>query len=496
MPQHPSAPSSNSPEDVGRTQGISLIGLVALVISSAIGSGVFALSTDISKAAAPGPALIAWVLCGVGFMALASTFGRLSLERPELHGLAAYAREGFGPFIGFVSGWGYWLSIWMGIVAFGVMLATTLGYFFDPFAHGLTVWSIVVISVLNWFLVLLVNRGVEQASVLNAVVMVCKLVPIFAFIATMVLVFRPATFTADFWGNLAGNLSAGATSANAGAAGTHPAGIPQQVVNCLMVMMWVFVGMEGATVLGHRARRKSDVSRATVLGSIALVAIYVAASILPYGYLTREELMRIAAPSMPYLFERVVGPWGGAFISIGLIVSIFGASLSYTMLSSETMNEMAQMKLLPSMFSRLNTFGAPTACLFTTGAMVQALAIVMLFSQAAYQFAYSLCTASIVISWSLAAAFHVKSTWGRAGSGTLAALFACVFLAVAVIVAGAQLLMLCCIAYVPGIAFYVIARREHNAESVLTPREKIIALAISLTAVAAIIGLAAHLIVI
>ena len=480
--------ASTASDHLPRTQDISLLGLVALVISSAIGSGVFALSTDISAAAAPGPALIAWLLCGVGFMALASTFGRLSLERPQLHGLAAYAREGFGPFVGFVSGWGYWLSIWMGIVAFGVMLATTLGYFFDPFAHGLTVWSIVVISVLNWFLVLLVNRGVEQASVVNAIVMVCKLVPIFAFIVVMALVCRPETFTADFWGNLANNLG----SSRAEAPGT----VPEQIVNCLMVMMWVFVGMEGATVLGHRARRKEDVSRATVLGSIALVVIYVAASILPYGYLPREELMQVGTPSMPYLFARVVGPWGGAFISIGLIVSIFGASLSYTMLSSETMNEMAQMKLLPSVFARMNTYGAPTACLFTTGAMVQALAIVMLFSQAAYQFAYSLCTASIVISWSLAAAYHVKAAWGRQRAGVLPALFACVFLVAAVLIAGAQLLMLCCIAYVPGIAFFVIARREHEAEDILTPREKVIALIISLTAVAAIIGLAAHLIVI
>ena len=76
-----------------------------LVISSSIGSGVFALSTDISAAAAPGAAIIAWAITGVGFIALANTFGRLSLERPDLDGIVAYAKEGFGPFLGFVSGW-------------------------------------------------------------------------------------------------------------------------------------------------------------------------------------------------------------------------------------------------------------------------------------------------------------------------------------------------------------------------------------------------------
>lgn len=511
-----------------KAHGISLIGLIALVISSAIGSGVFALSTDISAAASPGGALVAWGLCGVGFIALASTFGALSLERPDLHGLSAYAKEGFGPFVGFVSGWGYWLSIWMGIVAFGVMLATTLGYFFEPFAHGLTVWSIVVISLLDWGLVLLVNRGVEKASVLNAIVMVCKLVPIACFILAMIILFDPALFTADFWGDVAN--SAGGEGA--------PGGLPAQVVGCLMVMMWVFVGMEGATVLGHRARRAADVSRATVLGGIALVVIYAAASVLPYGFLPRGELMHVAAPSMPYLFERAVGSWGGAFISIGLIVSIFGASLSYMMLSSETMSEMAQMRLLPGIFGHMNTYGAPTASLVTTGAMVQVLAVVMLFSQAAYQFAYSLCTASIVISWSLAAAFQVKCAWGRrrgvVGSGVpgaaggvvasgelgavgelgvageaeaaprargvlgplVAAGFSCAFLVAAVLISGAQLLLLCCIAYVPGIIFYIMARRQHGAERIMSTREWLVALGICLAATAAIIGLATQVITI
>ena len=270
-------------------RGIGLMGLIALVISSSIGSGVFALSTDISAAAAPGAAIIAWAITGVGFIALANTFGRLSLERPDLDGIVAYAKEGFGPFVGFVSGWGYWLSIWIGNVAFGVMLATAIGYFFPPFSEGLTVGAVIFISVVNWLIVLLVNRGVEEASVVNVIVMICKLVPIFVFIVAMILVFSFDVFTADFWGTLANNLG----DADA------PGDVPTQIINCFMVMMWVFVGMEGASVLGHRARNKADVSRATILGVAALVVIYVAASVLPYGYLPREELMRLGSPSMP-----------------------------------------------------------------------------------------------------------------------------------------------------------------------------------------------------
>lgn len=467
--------------DAPRKKGIDLLGLIALVISSSIGSGVFALSTDISAAAAPGPALIAWLVTGIGFMELATTFGRLSIVQPKLDGIVAYARAGFGPFVGFVSGWGYWLSIWIGNVAFGVMLVTAIGYFYPPFAGQLGIPGVAFISIVNWLIILLVNRGVEEASAINAIVMVCKLVPIFAFIVAMIRVFRLDVFTADFWGNIANNLR------EPGAPGL----IGTQVVNCFMVMMWVFVGMEGASVLGHRAQRKSDVSRATILGCTALVIIYVAASILPYGYLTREELMALGSPSMPYIFEHVVGPWGGAFISGGLIISIFGAWLSYTILASEAMCGMAQMKLLPSIFSHLNTYSAPTACLFTTGIMIQILSIVMLLSEEAYQFAYSLCTASIVISWTLATAYMVKLGHDERGSGAVTrkdialAGFSVVFLVIAVALSGIQQLMLCCIAYVPGIVFYIMARKEQGLR-VFTPLERAIAIFIALVALAMI----------
>lgn len=476
--------------DQSRTKacrGIGLMGLIALVISSSIGSGVFALSSDIAQAAAPGPALIAWIVVGIGFMALATTFGRLSTERSDLSGLIDYAREGFGNFAGFISGWGYWLSIWIGAVAFGVMFITALGYFIPALQGNLGIPGVIIISVVNWLLVTLVNRGVEEASIVNAIVMCCKLIPIFVFIVAMVFVFDGTVFTEDFWGTLHNNIMDGA--------GTGTGGVPQQIVNCLMVMMWVFVGMEGATVLGHRARDRRDVSRATVLGCTALVVIYVAASILPYGFLPRVEIAAIGSPSMPLIFSLVAGDTGGAFITAGLLVSILGAWLSYTMLASEAMLELAQMKLLPSSFAEINVNGAPTFTLIATGAMIQLLAIVMMFSHEAYQFAYSLCTASIVVSWALAAAYMVRYAGAHRDepgmrTARIVATFACIFLVVAVALAGLHLLALCCVAYVPGILFYTRARHQYGDKSPLSRNEKLIAALITIAAIAALILLA------
>ena len=451
-----STPTETTPATEAPHKGIGLMGLIALVISSSIGSGVFALSTDISAAAAPGAAIVAWILTGVGFIALGTTFGRLSLARPDLRGIVAYAEEGFGRFVGFVSGWGYWLATWIGNVAFAVMLCTAIGYFYPPFAGELTVPAVIFMSVVNWFIILLVNHGVEEASVVNAIVMVCKLVPIFAFIVTMIFVFSFDVFTADFWGTLANNMGGE----------TAPGDLGTQIVNCLMVMMWVFAGMEGATVLGHRANKKSDVSRATVLGCVSLVIIYVAASVLPYGFLTRDELMELGSPSMAYIFQEAVGPWGGAFISGGLAISIMGAWLSYTMLAAEAMSSLGKMELVPSLFAKFNKHGAPTACLIATGLMIQLLCIVVLFSDAAYQFAYSLTTAAIVISWALASAYMVKWAWPKRHEGQMGSLVlglvATIYLVVAILLAGVNLLMMCCILYIPGMVAYLMACREYK----------------------------------
>ncbi len=57
--------------------------------------------------------LIAWVIVGFGILMLALSLNNLLMKEPELEGIFSYAEKGFGPFAGFISGWGYWLSAWL-----------------------------------------------------------------------------------------------------------------------------------------------------------------------------------------------------------------------------------------------------------------------------------------------------------------------------------------------------------------------------------------------
>ncbi|MEA5021148.1 MAG: basic amino acid/polyamine antiporter [Gordonibacter sp.] len=452
-----------------KKKGIALFGLIGMVISSCIGSGVFAITGQLARVASPGAALIAWGIVGVGFMMLALSLANLGAKRPDLHGIFQYAEEGFGPFAGFLSGWGYWLSAWLGNVAFATMLMSTLGYFFPAFLPGNTVPCIAIASVVMWLLTLLVIRGVESASFLNAIVMVCKVVSIAVFILFSLFLFNANVFTADFWGMLYNNAVAmGEVGPDAIALGD----IGTQVTNCLIIMMWTFIGVEGATVMSSRAKKKSDVGKATVIGLICLLLIYIGASVLPYGYLPYTEIAAMDYPAMLYVFDAMAPGWGGAFVSIAIIISVLGSWLSFTILPAETTSEMADRKLLPASWGKLNAKKSPQMSLLLVGACTQVFMLTLIFTADAYKFAFSMCTVAIVITWSLAAAFQVKYSLQNKQTGQLIiGLIAVLFQVVGVLFNGWSFLLLTCVGYIPGFFVYAKARKDQGL--VLSLAEKV-----------------------
>lgn len=112
---------------------LGLFALIALVIGSMIGGGAFNLASDMASGAGAGAILIGWIITGVGMIALAFSFQNLTTKRPDLDGgIFTYAREGFGHFMGFNSGWGYWFAALLGNVAYGTLLFSAVGYFIKP----------------------------------------------------------------------------------------------------------------------------------------------------------------------------------------------------------------------------------------------------------------------------------------------------------------------------------------------------------------------------
>ena len=124
-----SSPTSN--------EALSLRALVALVVGSMIGSGIFALPASFGRATGGLGAMIAWIIAGVGMLMLAFVFQTLSRRKPELDaGIYAYAKAGFGDYLGFASAAGYWIGCCLADVACLILIKATLGQFFPVFGDG------------------------------------------------------------------------------------------------------------------------------------------------------------------------------------------------------------------------------------------------------------------------------------------------------------------------------------------------------------------------
>ena len=425
-----------------------------------IGSGIFALPSQMASKAAPVPLLIGWAITGAGMLTVAFVFQTLARRKPQVDGgVYGYAREGFGNYIGFTSAFGYWASAWMGNVSYLVLLFATVDYFAPGvFTDGTTVPAIVGASILLWVMHYLILRGVQTAAFVNILVTIAKVVPILVFIGVAAIGFKAGLFTSDLWGHR--------TTID----GQPLGGTLTQVRNMMLITVWVFIGIEGAAVYSQRARSRRDVGRATVLGFLAVLTLLVAVNFLSYGLMAQAEVAGLPDPSMAGLLAQQVGSWGAAFISVGLIVSLLGALLAWIMLCAEILRIPAQEAVMPEALGRENAAGAPSSALWLTNGCVQVVLILTLIFESTYLSLVLLATSLILLPYLWSAAYHLllalrgetyEDGAGRVRDiviGSLALLYA-IWL---VIAGGLEYLLTAALLYSIGTLLYVKARREES----------------------------------
>ena len=439
--------------------------LTALVVGSMVGGGIFSIPQNTAASAGVGATALAWGITGVGMLALAFVFVNLALRQPQLDsGIYAYARASFGPFVGFSSAWGYWFMAVLGNVGYYVLLFSTLGHYWPVFGDGNTRVAVACASVMLWGTHALVLRGVREAALINQVTTAAKLVPLLLFVVLVALAFQPGVFQADVWGRANPRLGS----------------VLEQVRGMMLVTVWVFIGVEGASVYSAYARRRVDVGRATLTGFLFVLALLVAVSLLSMGVMAQPELAALKNPSMAYVLERAVGPWGAALISVGLFISLSGALLSWLMLSAETLYSAARDGAAPAWLARENARGAPAASLWLTSASVQLFLLVTLVSESTYLSLVNLGTAMILLPYTGAAghalnvalrgeSYHVGEGQRRRRDAAVSAL-ALLYALWLVYAGGVKYLLLGCLLYAPGALLYAWARREHG-RAVFSRRE-------------------------
>ena len=445
-----SVPASIIPAAAPSKLGLGL--LVALVVGSIVGSGIFGLPQNMAAGAGPAAILIGWGITGAGMLSLALVYQMIALRKPELNnGIYAYARATAGDYVGFNSAWGYWVSAWIGNVGYLVAAFAALSYFFPAFGEGNTTAAVVGASVVLWVVHALVLRGIQGAVVLNAVVTVAKVVPLALFIGILALAFRMDTFTSGFWGD-----------AKLGS-------LLDQVKSTMLVTVWVFIGIEGASVYSARSKSRADVGRATIIGFFITLALLMAVSLLSLGVMNQATLAGLKNPSMAGVLESVVGTWGAVLIYVGLIVSVGGGFLAWTLLAAESLFTPDGDGVMPKGLARQNTHGVPANAMWVTSLMVQLFLLVTLLSKASYLALISLSTAMILLPYLFSAIYGVVITVRREGAAdTIKPIdlpitaFATVYCAWLLYAAGPKYLLLSALLYVPGALVYVLAKREQK----------------------------------
>ena len=461
---------------------VSLPTLTAMVVGSMIGSGVFLLPRRFGTETGVFGAIIAWTIAGAGMLMLAFVFQRLAMRKPQLDaGIFAYAKAGFGDYVGFNSAIGYWASACAGNTSYWVLITATLSAVVPGFGAGDTVLAVVVSAIGVWSFVFLVLRGVKDAAVINYIVTIAKVVPILVFIVIAIIAFDAGVFSDNFWGDRDYSTES----------------LWNQVTGTMLITVFVFLGIEGASVYSRMARKREDVGRATVIGFLSVLSVFALVTLVSYGIMPQGELAGVDQPSMAAVLESIVGPWGSIFIRVGVIVSVLGAYLAWTLMAAEVLYIPATTADMPKFMARTNRHGAPMPALIMAAGLISLLLVALLFASDALDFMLDLTAALSLIPYLLAAAYALKLTatretyetgQSRATDMVIAAV-ATAYTVFLIYAAGVDKLLLSCILYAPAAVLYVIARRERRLK-VFKPAEAALFGVILLGAVAGVVSLA------
>lgn len=265
----------------------------------------------------------------------------------------------------------------------------------------------------------------------------------------------------------------------------------------MLVTVFVFIGVEGASVYSRYARKRSDVGVATTLGFVVVLGLMVLVTLLPYGALERPEIAAMRQPSMASVLESIVGPWGSVFVSAGLIVSVLGAYLAWSLICVEVLFCAAKNGDMPSVLGRENSNSVPAAALWLSNGVIQLFLISTLFSEDAFRLMVNLTSAMVLIPYLLVAAYgFLVAKRGETYNirpkerfrDLILAGAATVYTAFMIYAGGLKFLLLSAILYALGTALFFYARREQK-KPLFSPREWLVFIAVVAGCLVGIYGL-------
>ncbi|MFN7151696.1 MAG: amino acid permease [Microthrixaceae bacterium] len=333
----PVSPEAASPDPSGSPPGhrLSLTGATALIMGSIIGVGIFNLPSSL---AGYGPiSLFSMALTTVGALALALLFASLSKRLPADGGPYAYARVAFGNGLGFANAWSYWITAWAGNAAIAVGWVLYVEKFVNTGQNRLG--SVLLVLVGLWVPAAINLTGVRNMDWVQVATTVLKFAAL-AFVAIVGLFYiDTANFTP--W-NVSGESAMAAIGGG------------------MAIALFSYLGVEVAAVAAGKVKDPDrNVSRATVMGTVASAAVYLLSLTAVFGIVPTADLATANAPFSDAVNSMFGGTWAGNVMAIVVIISGIGALNGWTMICAEMPLAAAKDGLFPERFGRLSGRGVP-----------------------------------------------------------------------------------------------------------------------------------------
>ena len=211
------------------------------------------------------------------------------------------------------------------------------------------------------------------------------------------------------------------------------------------------------------------------MGFVGLLAIYVMVAVLSLGVMPANEIAQLENPQLAGILEAAVGPWGATLVNLGVILSLAGALLGWTIIAADCPYSAAQQGVFMKAFAKDNKHGSPAFSLLVTNGIIQAFLIIVYFNASTYQLFYNLSASMIMIPYLFSALYYAKVTFKKEGilanysSGALTkerfiAIVGSIYGIWMLYSGGLSYLLATTILYALGLIIFVLGRKERNAQ--------------------------------
>lgn len=321
--------------------------MTAIVINTIIGAGIFGLPAKV-YAAIGSYSLIAFAMCALIIGLVVFCYAEVASRFTATGGPYLYAKEAFGGAVGFEVGWLYWIVRVATFAANCNLLVTYLGFFVPGANEG---WLRIFFVSLVVLIITVVNLiGVRESAMMTNVFTVGKLLPLLVFVAVGAFFVAPANFSFDVVPEYSAFSSA------------------------VLLLIYAFVGFEASVVIAGETKDPSkSVPFGLIVGLGIVTLLYIAIQIVAIGTLpglaTSEKPIADAAASF-------MGPIGAAFITVGVLVSIFGNLNVGVLSSTRLLFAMAEQRDMPAVFDKTHArFKTPYVSIIATAVVILILTI-------------------------------------------------------------------------------------------------------------------------